>query len=576
MGEPHHHTENPWRVRIDDEQGNPRGAGVLLDRRNVLTCAHVIKKADAAPGGAASGVRITSVDCRPEWTRTATVDAGSWVYRNETRRGDVALLELDRPAPCDAGTKLWLAPISGGRVRVYGFPAPDPYGISVDAELAGSGSREGEWGVLNQVAVGRPWIEEGFSGAGVVALDGDFKGRVIGIVVARYAVDDAKAAWMLPTETIRNYLSIAQYVDGEQTAVLSVPGGAPSGHRLTGPRQLALTQELTRLLSGGWAGTVVITGGAAGAGDSWLTRLVNTADPGARTGLSDAELARAPQDTVLGLGAVDAAYDARGRSSAEVLRYLTDRFGPSPKDSGLLDRLLHRAPPVCLVIGGVDRATDPQRLVDGLLRPLASRAWARGIRLVLEFDGRAPAGLAHEVALGPETAAGAVPAGTATRQEAQADVERLTAREKEAADLRGTWALRFFGSPSFPSWQAPRLRVRLAVARGPEPNAELAAVRDAALAAVDGVERYGRRMRRLVDRYEDLCQELEVHRLRAARFFGAEDLALADLYGPAADALRAVPVDLSAADAAVKEYENEVNRRIAREGDGGHAEGERP
>lgn len=559
--------ENPWRVRVDDAGGTPRGAGVLLDGRNVLTCAHVVRNAGAAPGGAASHVRVTSVACHPEWSVTARVDPDSWVYRNGTRRGDVALLTLDEPAPCDAGTKLWLAPISGGRVRVYGFPQIEPYGIAADAELAGSGSREGEWAVLNRVHSAGQWIEEGFSGAGVLALDGEFAGRVIGIVVADYVAGDARAAWMLPTETIHNYLRdhlpTGRYIAGEPATVLP-PGGTPPDPGLDDPLRLALTQELTRLLTGGWTGAVVLTGGATGTGTSWLVRLVRTADPAARAGVSDVELSGAPRDTVLGLGAVDAAYDARGRSLAEVRRYLADRFGFPEDAPDLLHRLLRRKPPACLVIGGVDRAADPEALVGRLLGPLASRARTRGIRLVLGFDGQPPAGLAYEVSLGPEPIGGRS-LRPAAREDAERGVARLAAAEEAASALHTEWGLMFFGPPPLPPCRAPQLRVRLAVARGAEPDGELALIRDDAVASLDGVERFEHGMRRLVARYEDLLRTLEVNRVRSQRFFGAEDLRLAALHDSAARTLRTVPVDLRAAAVAVDRYKDEVNRRVEEE-----------
>jgi hypothetical protein len=97
----------------------------------------------------------------------------------------VALLELDETA-CDAHTKLWCTPISGGKVRAHGFPAAERYGISVDAELAGDGGRGGEFGLLNRVRTDGQWIEPGYSGAGVMMLEGDHAGHVIGIVVADF------------------------------------------------------------------------------------------------------------------------------------------------------------------------------------------------------------------------------------------------------------------------------------------------------------------------------------------------------------------------------------------------------
>ncbi|MEU6230116.1 trypsin-like peptidase domain-containing protein [Streptomyces sp. NPDC047042] len=579
----HEHKENPWRVRVDDAHGTPRGAGVLLDRQHVLTCAHVVAEAGAAPGGTGEAVRISSVACRPEWNRAARVEPGSWVWKG-TRRGDVALLRLDDPAPCDGGTRLWLAPISGGKVRAYGFPRVEENGLPVDAELAGSGNREGEWGLLNRLPGGRPWIVEGYSGAGVMALDGDFADRVIGLVVANFVAEDAQAAWMLPTETVLHYLpGLARYVAGAPATVLPPTGGVPPHHGLDDPSRLALTQELTRLLSGGWAGTVVVTGGATDTGTSWLTRLVRTADPAARTGISDAELSTAPRDTVLALGSVDAAFDAQGRSYADVLRYLGDRFG-FPHDahdahdgrsrdrgsgSDLVERLRRREPPVCLVVSRIDRAADPETLVHRLLRPLAGWARTRGIRLVLGFDGRPPAGLPYEVLLGPEEAVGpgglddpGDRAGPVGREVARDGVDRLSAAEDRAAAVFDAWGLSFADAPVPPPRRAPQLRVRLAVARGLERGSDLGAVHADASAALAAVTAFERRLRQLVDRYEDLLHDLDVHRVRARESFGAEKPGLMELYGSAARALRTVPVDLSAAAAAVARYRDGVEQRI--------------
>ncbi|MEE4545087.1 trypsin-like peptidase domain-containing protein [Streptomyces sp. V4-01] len=562
----HHHSENPWRVRVDDADGSPCGAGVLLDERHVLTCAHVVRYAGAAPEGSVPHVRISSVACHPEWSRTARVAPESWVHRNGTRRGDVALLELDEPTDCGTRTALWQAPISGGRVRVYGFPAAEPYGIGTDAELAGSGGREGEWGLLNQVHAGGPWIERGYSGAGVMALGGEFDGRVIGIVVADYVNGGARAAWMLPTEAVLAYLPQIGPAGGGRANRLGPAGADWPDDVLGDTLRLALTQELTRLLDGGWSGTVVVrTGGATGTGDSWLVRLVRTADPAARATVTDAELTDAPGDTVLGLGAIDAAFDARGRSAAEVRGYLADRFGLRRDDPGFVRQFLRLRPAPCVVVAGIDRATDPDVLMAEVLGPLAARARSRGIRLVLGFEGPPPAGLAHEVSLDPEPLTGGSPAGShgvVSAAAAAAAVERLAAEETAAARLQTEWGLKFFAPPQLPQSLAPRLRVRLAVARGTEPNGEVTAVHEQAVAARAAVARYDRDLRRLADTCEDLRQSLELQRMRAARYYGDEDRQLAVLHAPAARGLRTPPIDLVAARTLVERYTDEVNRRI--------------
>ncbi|MFE3588320.1 serine protease [Streptomyces niveus] len=565
MGQ-HHHSDKPWRVRVDDADGTPCGAGMLLDEWHVLTCAHVVRRVGAAPGGSADALQITSVACRPEWTRTARVAPGSWVHKNGTHRGDVALLRLDEPADCGTRTTLWRVPLSGSTVSVYGFPhASGTLGMGAEAELAGSGGREGEWGLLNRVRPGGPWIEPGYSGAGVAVIsEGEFEGRVIGIVVADYVDGDAHAAWMLPTETIQAYLpQIEPFTDGVRTNDLG-PSDAPwADDVLDDSLRLALTQELTRLLDGGWAGAVVVgTGAATGAGASWLMRLVGTADPAARVRLSDAELTGAPGDTVLGLGAIDAACDARGKSVEDVQGYLVRRFGlPGGGDREIVHQLLRRRPPACLVVGSIDRAEDPEELVRRLLGPLAARARTRGLRLALGFENQPPSGMSYEVSLDAEQLTATVP-GSVTAEAVEAALRQLTAEEDAAARLQAESGLRFFAAPRLPIAAAPRLRVRTAVARGAEPDLELAAIHLYASAARAEVARFERELGLMITTAEDLRRVLDVHRVRAARYFGDEDLALGDLYAPAARALQTPPIDLTAARKKVRRYVDEVNRRI--------------
>lgn len=560
----HHHSDRPWRVRVDDEAGTPCGAGVLLDDRHVLTCAHVVGFAGAAPGGTTSHVRISSVACRPEWTRTAHVAPDTWVHDHGTQRGDVALLELDEPAGCGTRTTLWKAPLSGGTVQVYGFPQDEPFGMGADARLAGSGHRQGEWGLLKRIREGDPWIERGYSGAGAMAVGGAFDGHVIGIVVADYVNGDAKAAWMLPTETILTYLPrIEEFTGGDRNDELGRSHGELSGDVLGDPLRLALTQELTRLLDSDWCGTVVVgTGGTTAVGDSWLVRLVRTADPAARATVTDAELTGAPGDTVLRLGTIDAAYDARGRSLADVSGYLTRRFGLPGGDAHEVRRqLLRRRPPACLVVGGVDRARDPEALVQDLLGQLAARARSRGVRLVLGFEGVPPAGLPHDVSLDPEPLRG--DAGrSVTAAEVHTALAQLTAQEDAASALHQEWGLRFFAAPRLPPRAAPRLRVRLAVARTTQPSPELAAIHDRADDARAALTRFDRDLRRLVAAHEDLTAGLELHRVRAARYFGDEDRRLAERHAPAARALLTEPIDLGTARTLVRRYIDEVDRRL--------------
>jgi hypothetical protein len=554
----HSHREHPWRVRVN---GAKRGAGVLLDERHVLTCAHVV-------GDEKKQVMVSSAVCFPEWRVEARVARDGWGQKNgDTRRGDVALLRLAESAPCDARVTLWRAPLSAGRVRTHGFPRAEPYGISADAELAGDGGRGGELGLVKPVSANGQWIEAGFSGAGVLLLDGSSKDHVIGIIVADYFNDDAKAAWMMPTETILAHLpAIARYVDGPPANCIVPPdGGLPP---LTGRDTLrvALTQELRRLLSGGWAGTVVLPGGGTATGTGWLVRLIRTADPAARAGTPDAELTAAPPGTVLELGAIDAACDAHGKPVAEIMQYLADRFRLPADDGRLIRRLCARQPPASLVIVGVDRAESPDVLIREVLRPLALRARTRGIRLVAGFDGAVPENLPYDVSLDPSPLAGEA-ARTVSAADAEERITELAAAEEDAARLGGENELRFRRPPAPPHACAPRLRVRLAVARGTEPDTELAAIDEAAVAALGEVASFRNRMADMEERLKHLRGTLEANRLRAERCFGAEDEELGYLHDQVARALWYAPIDLAVANDVLEHYVAEVDRRIEERGD---------
>lgn len=529
---------------------------MLLDDRHVLTCAHVVGDGDDD-----EPVSVRSAVCQPEWSVTARLAPGSRAFRGDTRRGDVALLVLDEPTPCAARARLWCAPISGGRVRVHGFPQAERYGMSVDAELAGDGGRGGELGLLNRVRADGQWIEPGYSGAGVMMLDGDHAGHVIGIVVADFRNADARAAWMIPTETIREYLpGVAAFVAGEPMLRGLSGGGLPELKRGDTLR-VALTRELTRLLSSGWTGTVVLPGGTAGTGTAWLVRLLRTADPATRAGTSDAQFAGAPRDTVLGLGSIDAAYDARGRSVSEITHYLAERFGLPPGEPDLIHRLLRRVPPACVVIVGVDRAQSPDALMREVLRPLAVAARSRGVRLVIGFDGPLPERkLPYEVALSPEPLVGSSRHGV-TAAAAQARVAELAAAEDAAAQLSARNERRFREPPALPRARAPGLRVRLAVARVTEPDPELAEICQEAVSALGQISSFTLKSRHLDKCLEDLRGEVDASRDRAARYFGAEDQPLADWYDQAAGALFNGPIDLAAARQLAERYIAEIARR---------------
>lgn len=554
----HQHADNSWRVAIAGDTG---GAGVLLDARHVLTCAHVVGDKDRQ-------VTVHSAVCRPGWHAAARVVPGSWAYQEGGPPcGDVALLELDRTAACDAHATLWRAPVSGGRVRVHGFPGAARNGISADAELGGDGGVQGELGLLNPVHDGRQWIEPGFSGAGVLKLGGDHDGHVIGIIVLDYRNAGAKGAWMMPTETILHYLpDVARYAAGVPADQLGPPDDGSPDLDHGDVLRAALTRELARLLTSTWAGTVVLPSSGS-TGTAWLLRLVRTADPATRARTSGAGLPEAAPGTALGFGAVDAAYDARGRSAAEVSRYLVERFGLPAGHHDPIRELPRREPPACIVIDGADRARDPGTLLREVLRPLAVRAASRGVRLVLGFAGPVPEGLPYDVSLDPAPVIGSTPGGvTAADIEArvEAHVEKLYAAEARTVSLCAEHERRF-RVPQRPVVLSPRLRVRLAVTGGAGRDPEITAIDGAAVAALTENTAFQEKLKGMPDRLRHLQATLDMNFDRAKRYFPPEDQELAELHGEVSRALWPTPpkpVDLDAAAILLKRYVAGIDRRI--------------
>lgn len=527
----------------------------------MLTCAHVVRDAGVS-GGSPSGldarVRIESVICHPRWSVPARV-IGCWVSRRETRRGDVALLVLDEPVTGNNGARLRRAPVRGVTVRVHGFFDPGSIGALAECRLVGA-SYDGEWVEMHVASQHRgQWVTHGFSGGGVAE---ESSGDVVGIVVAVREDGSSVNAWMMPVETIVDYLpAVAPFVDGGPTNDLT---GSPDREPGTPEAavDVALRQEIGRLFTGVWSGCAVITGGAPDSGSSWLARLVATADPAARRRISDTAIAEAPNGAVLGVGAIDLAIDAADRSVQEIRHRIADRFGAPPGDCAeLADWLLHRQPPPALVIDRVDSAAQTRELIGDLLAPLAKGARRRGVRLVLGFAERPPEGLPHEISLGPEPLTG--PArGPADPHVVRRYITALADVETRVAPLHAHVSSRVTGVPGLPPCRAPRLRVRYAVSAGEPPTGELAVIGDRAKAALAEMERMSGQLEDLKRKFDALGATVDVYSNKAAVHFGAEDRQLSELRGRALVALRAGPCDLGAAQTLIDEYVKAVLQRI--------------
>lgn len=516
----HQHAECPWRVQLCASDGSSCGAGVLLDGRYVLTCAHVVDL--AAEGGESGEVRVDSVGCEPRWSSPATVVPGTWTAKGETRRGDVALLELRNPPDCGTGARLRRGVDRGTHVRAYGFPHEKRLGQWSGAEVVGTTGYD-DWIALRVESGDHP-ITEGYSGGGVVLDDG---AEVAGIVVSGYIDTEhqgMRVGWMLPVSRIVRYIPSVERLGGlDHDSVTPRPPGTAV--------HSALAREVDRLFSGDWRGTAVVTGNGSGA---------------------------------VGPLPVTLSVDAAGLSASQVWSRIAGHLGLPHDEREAALAVLRHEPPVSLLVDNVDRAQDPDVLVDGLLRPLAEGARLRGARVILGFAGRPPLGLPHEVSLGAEPieAAGSGPDnGTAEHADAERAVGRLTAVEEHLAARYDNVSPRISRTPPIPPRQAPRLRIRLAAAAGEGDGTarEYAAIRRQADAAAVEATRLNGQLKALLDRRDELRDLLGVLRKRAEERHGTEDLRMEEHYARAHDALYTAPCDLRLAQGLLWRYRDGGN-----------------
>ncbi|MFJ6566479.1 trypsin-like peptidase domain-containing protein [Streptomyces sp. NPDC091292] len=179
-----------WHARVDC--GPDVGAGFLVSRREVLTCAHVVRGAEE------TGVTVTFPQAAGLGPLTATVVArGAW-GGGSTDPGDLAVLELERDVPLAHAE---FAPPGDGygdpprRLLVYGFPARYDEGTLAEYRTTSAQRIAGEWVQLEAWnAHGQP-LAPGFSGAAAVLAD---TGHVVGMVSAAAGDRAVRNGRMLP------------------------------------------------------------------------------------------------------------------------------------------------------------------------------------------------------------------------------------------------------------------------------------------------------------------------------------------------------------------------------------------
>ncbi|MFG1995053.1 serine protease [Actinoplanes sp. NPDC048988] len=181
------------------DQKAPEGAGLLLTRTHILTCAHVVNSSLNRSENAADGpsdtetVRLSFPFITPTEHYEARVRA--WVPPFPNGSGDVAVLQLVESAPADArpAQLIRTQDLNRHEFWCYGFPngysgrqasgrllRTEPNGLVALEDVKSTGAR----------------IEAGFSGAPV--WDEDL-GGVVGLVVQEDLDAMARRAFCIPT-----------------------------------------------------------------------------------------------------------------------------------------------------------------------------------------------------------------------------------------------------------------------------------------------------------------------------------------------------------------------------------------
>ncbi|MFD9422981.1 MULTISPECIES: trypsin-like peptidase domain-containing protein [unclassified Streptomyces] len=182
-----------WQARVC--AGRNIGSGFLVSDRHVMTCAHVVAGVERA--------QVTFAQYPDLGTLEASVIVGAGWQESEQDRGDVAVLELDRPVvvrPARFGAVHAAYAHPAARLTAYGFPRSYDEGILGEFRSTSDQLIAGEWLQLEAwTGYSRP-LEEGFSGAAVVREE---TGEVVGMVTARHL--EGGGGRMLPSQALVRY-----------------------------------------------------------------------------------------------------------------------------------------------------------------------------------------------------------------------------------------------------------------------------------------------------------------------------------------------------------------------------------
>ncbi|MDX3832256.1 VMAP-C domain-containing protein [Streptomyces europaeiscabiei] len=188
-------TSASWHARI--ECGGSTGAGFLITRRHVVTCAHVVQDSGTRE------VRITFAHGEGRAVTGRVTAQGGW-DGTPTSHGDVAVLELDHPMDLKPARFAAVSDAYGDpppKLLAYGFPKHSRKGVLAEYRTTADQLLDGEWVQLEAwKTYGQP-LAPGFSGAGLTLTDG----RVVGVVTSAARDSGIRDGRMLPAHVVARY-----------------------------------------------------------------------------------------------------------------------------------------------------------------------------------------------------------------------------------------------------------------------------------------------------------------------------------------------------------------------------------
>lgn len=390
-------------VRISAPGGGVVGAGLIVDDRHVVTCAHVVMAAlKLAKGTTERPTGAVTIDfpALGDARASARVVADGWTPITEDGRGDVAVLELEGNLPQNA-----MAPVIrvargtlDHRVMAYGFPRNVDFGIEATGRLLDRVGPGWQWVQIGAEGPGAP-IESGFSGSPVWDLG---LRAVVGIIVAQdrrpWVQGETPTAWMIPAEVLAQaWPPMSELVRSPllldpalrthwDPRARGVELEAERGWYFTG--RTAVLRELADWLKDppdAHTRVRVVIGGMGSGKSAVLARLVTLSDRQYRRRYGfpadSADESTMPPD-----GAIDIAVHASGKTLEQLVRLIADAADiadvTADDPMSLVNELVRRAQ-LTIVIDSISEAEQPHTVARELLRPLARHGPSAGVRLLV-------------------------------------------------------------------------------------------------------------------------------------------------------------------------------------------------